>query len=182
MLDARYRQPLAPAATVAVVSTGFQVLVFLHVVCVIGGFGAVAYNALYMSLAQRRAGGGTGAILEVNGLVSGLAELLIYGAFVFGIGAVTQSNSQIKFSDAWVSAAFVVYLVDLGILHGWIKRHQRTYVETVRQLESPGVEPSERAAGMVRLVGLEKRIGFGWGAFNLLVVGAIYLMVFQPGG
>ena len=75
-------------------STGFKVLVFLHLVCVIGGFGAVAYNALYMNLAQRRAGGGTGAILEVNGLVSGLAELLIYAALLFGVGAVTASNSR----------------------------------------------------------------------------------------
>ena len=163
-------------------STGFKVLVFLHIVCVIGGFGAVAYNALYMSLAQRRAGGGTGAILEVNGLVSGLAELLIYAALLFGVGAVTASNSQIKFSDAWVSAAFAIYLVDLGILHGWIKRHQRSYTETVKRLETPGDQPADREAEAGRLLSLEKRIGFGWGAFNLLVVAAVYLMVFKPGG
>jgi hypothetical protein len=24
-------------------------------------------------------------------------------------------------------------------------------------------------------------VGFGWGAFNVLVIGAVYLMVFQPG-
>ncbi len=163
-------------------STGFKVLVFLHLVCVIGGFGAVAYNALYMNLAQRRAGGGTGAILEVNGLVSGLAELLIYAALLFGVGAVTASNSVIKFSDAWVSAAFAIYLVDLGILHGWIKRHQRSYAEIVKRLENPGDEPADREADVGRLLNLEKRVGFGWGAFNLLVVAAIYLMVFKPGG
>ena len=72
-------------------STGYQVLVMLHLLCVIGGFGAVAYNGLYVSLAQRRAGGaGSRAILEVNTLVSGLAELLIYAALVFGLGAVAM--------------------------------------------------------------------------------------------
>lgn len=62
-------------------STGYRILVMLHLLCVIGGFGAVAYNALYLSLAQRRPGAaGAGAILEVNTLVSGLAELLVVAA------------------------------------------------------------------------------------------------------
>ena len=37
-------------------STGYQILVMLHLLCVIGGFGAVSYNALYINLAQRRPG------------------------------------------------------------------------------------------------------------------------------
>jgi uncharacterized membrane protein len=164
------------------VNDGFQLLVTLHVLCIIGGFGALAYNALYLSLAQRRPGGGTSAILEVNGLVSGFAELLIYAALLFGIGAVTASHSTIKFSDAWVSAALGVYLAAVGILHGWIKRHQRLYADVVRRLEDPGAQGPSTDSDVARLKQLEKRIGFGWGAFNVLVVGAVYLMVFKPGG
>jgi len=164
------------------VSVGFKVLVVLHILCVMGGFGAVAYNALYMSLAQRRPGGGTGAIIEVNSQVSGFAEMLIYAALLFGVGAVTLSHSSIKFSDAWVSAAFAIYLVDVGILHGWIRRHQRQYSVVVRRLETPGAEGGQQPDDVARMKSLEKRVGFGWGAFNLLVVAAVYLMVFQPGG
>lgn len=163
-------------------SDGFKVLVLLHVLCVIGGFGALAYNALYLSLAQRRPGGGTSAILEVNKLVSGLAELLIYAALLFGIGAVTASRSTIKFSDAWVSAALAVYLVDVGILHGWIKRNQVAYADVVARLETPGAAPEAQQTDVVSLKQLEKRVAFGWGVFNLLVVGVVYLMIFQPGG
>ncbi len=162
-------------------SVGFKVVVVLHILCVMGGFGAVAYNALYMSLAQRRPGGGTGAIIEVNAQVSGFAEMLIYAALLFGVGAVTLSHSSIKFSDAWVSAAFAVYLVDVGILHGWIKRHQRQYAAVVRRLETPGAEAAAMSADVAKMKSLEKRVGFGWGAFNLLVVAAVYLMVFKPG-
>jgi hypothetical protein len=146
-----------------------------------GGFGAVAYNALYMSLAQRRPAGGTGAVIEVNSQVSGFAEMLIYAALLFGVGAVTLSHSSIKFSDAWVSGAFAIYLVDVGILHGWIKRHQRLYAEVVRRLERPGADGGAAAAEVAQMKSLEKRVGFGWGAFNLLVVAAVYLMVFKPG-
>jgi hypothetical protein len=171
---------VAEAATVASVSTGFKILVLLHVLCVIGGFGAVAYNGLYLSLAQRRQTG-TGAILEVNMLVSGLAELLIYSALVFGVGAVTASHSEFKFSQAWVSAAFGVYLADIAILHGWIRRYQRNYVAVVRRLEA--LEPGENAsrADVEALRSLERRVALGWAVFNLLVVGAVYLMVFKPG-
>jgi uncharacterized membrane protein len=154
----------------------------LHLLCVIGGFGAVAYNALYVSLAQRRPGAiGSTAILEVNTLVSGLAELLIYAALVFGIGAVTTSQSQVKFSQAWVSAAFAIYLVDIAILHGWIRRHQRHYVAVVRQVEEANIAPGTRPPELAMLAGLEKRVALGWGVFNLLVVVAVYLMVFKPG-
>jgi uncharacterized membrane protein len=161
--------------------TGFNILVMLHVLCVIGGFGALAYNGLYVSLAQRRPGGGTGAVLEINKLVSGLAEILVYAAFLFGIGAVASSHSQIKFGQAWVSAAFAVYVVDIGVLHGWIRPNQRRHAEVVDRLERPPVEGADRDADVASLRSWEKRVGLGWGVFNVLVVGAVYLMVFQPG-
>jgi hypothetical protein len=164
------------------VSAAFKVLVLLHVLCVIGGFGAVAYNGLYASLAQRRAGGGGSAVLEVNSLVSGFAELLIYAALLFGIGAVTVSQSRDKFSDAWISAAFAIYLVDIAILHGWVRPNQRRHAGLVRKLETSGAPAESVQADLAALRGYEKKVGFGWAAFNLLVVGAVYLMVFKPGG
>jgi hypothetical protein len=170
------------------VSTGFKILVALHLLCVIGGFGAVAYNALYLSLAQRRTAGGAAAILEVNLVVSGLAELLIYSALVFGIGAVTASNSVITFGDAWVSASFGIYLVDVGILHGWIKRHQRHYSALTNRIAAtaagapPGLPVAPSAREVAELRALERRISIGWGVFNVFVVVVVFLMIFKPGG
>jgi uncharacterized membrane protein len=154
----------------------------LHILCVIGGFGAVSYNGLYVNLAHRRSGTpGTSAVLEVNALVSGLAELLIYAALVFGVGAVTASQSTLKFSQAWVSAAFAVYLVDIAILHGWIRRYQRRYAAVARHVEAVPPAPGSRPPVLQELVDLERRVSLGWGVFNVLVVGAVYLMVFKPG-
>lgn len=161
--------------------TAFNVLVLLHVLCVVGGFGAVAYNGLYASLARRRSGGGASAVIDTNILVSGLAEMLIYAALLFGIGAVTASHSMVKFSDAWVSAAFAVYLVEIGILHGWIRRHQRSYSGLVRAMEEATGRQPASGSDVALLHRLEKRVVAGWGVFNLLVVGAVYLMVFRPG-
>jgi uncharacterized membrane protein len=169
-------------ATVASVSTGYQTLVMLHILCVIGGFGAVSYNGLYVNLAQRRAGApGTSAVVEVNTLVSGLAELLIYAALVFGVGAVTASQSTLKFSQAWLSAAFAVYLLDIAVLHGWIRRYQRRFATLAREVEDASPAPGSRPPQLQELAGLERRVSLGWGVFNVLVVGAVYLMVFKPG-
>ena len=245
--------------------TAFDILVLLHVLCVIGGFGAVAYSGLYTSLASRQPDGGTSAVLEVNRLISGLAEMLIYAALLFGIGAVAASHSTIKFSSPWVSAAFGVYLVDIALLHAWIRPSQRMYAGAVRRLEAPtgsypsmcgdcgecgkcdspsagedtskpgegrsassGAQPAQsgvvvaegqsnaptpspsptptpkptpkpspspspspspalsplqaRAKDVEDLRRYERRINVGWACFNLLVVGAVYLMVFKPGG
>jgi uncharacterized membrane protein len=117
--------------------TGFEVLVLLHVLCVIGGFGALMYNGLYLTLAQQRPGGGTSAVLDVNRLVSALGELLVYASFLFGIGAVAASGSSIRFGDPWVSAAIGVYVALVGILHGWLRPNQRRHAEVVHRLETP---------------------------------------------
>ena len=161
--------------------TGFHVLELLHVVCVIAGFGGLAFNALYMSLAQRRPTGGTSAVLEVNRMVSGLAEALIYAAVLFGIGAVGASHKHITFRDAWVEAALVVAVVDIGILHGWIRPNQRHYAEVVTALEKPAGAGVSRDEEVAALRSYEKKVGLGWGVFNVLVIGAVYLMTFQPG-
>jgi uncharacterized membrane protein len=163
------------------VGTGFKVLVFLHILCVIGGFGALGYNALYMNLAQRRTGGGTGAVIEVNRLVSGLAEMLVYAALLFGIGAVSASHRRIGFGDAWIAAALGVYLADIAVLHAWIRPHQRSYADVVGRLEAPADPAVSRESDVAALTKLEKQVSVGWAVFNLLVVGAVYLMVFQPG-
>ncbi|MGI8491711.1 MAG: hypothetical protein ACR2KC_02095 [Acidimicrobiales bacterium] len=152
--------------------TGYHLLVLAHVLCVIGGVGALAYRGLYLSLARRAAPEGTAGVVAVTAQVGTLGELLFYAAFIFGLAAVGDSHSVWKFSQAWVSAAFAVFFVEIGILHGWIRRNERAYRDAAAAA-SPNVSA---------LVGLERRIGLGWGAFNILIVVLVYLMVFKPGG
>ena len=54
------------------------------------------------------------------------------------------------------------------------------YAGLVAKLES-GADPETREKDVAELMGLEKRVGFGWGVFNALVIAAVYLMVFKPG-
>jgi len=160
------------------VSTGYKVLVLLHLVCVIAGFGGLAYNGLYLLLSRRRSG--AAAVLEMNRLVSSLAELLIYASFLFGIAAVGASRSHWKFSQAWVAAAFGLFLAIVALLHAWIRPNQHRYHSLVAKLSATPAGAAEQA-DLVRLEPLERRIAVGWGAFNVGVLVVIYLMVFKPG-
>lgn len=163
--------------------TTYRLLVLGHLLCVVGGFGTLAYNGLFLSLARRRGAAGVAA-LEVNQQVSGMAEMLVYGAFLFGIAAVAASSSRWSFDQAWVSAAFALFLVDVGILHGLIKRTQRDYRALATRLAMAsvgGAGSDPDPAEVERLGALERRASLGWGMFNLVVVAVMYLMVFKPG-
>ncbi|MDQ2724681.1 MAG: hypothetical protein M3Y36_04215 [Actinomycetota bacterium] len=162
-------------------SAGFRIFLLLHLLCVIGGFGGLAYNGLYLTLARRRTVGAA-SVVEVNRQVSGLAELLVYGALLFGIAAVGSSKSTYGFGQAWLVAALALYVVDLGVLHGWIRRHQRRYASiTGALMVATNTPPSAEPPEIAELVSLDKRIAAGWGVFNIVVLIVLYLMVFTPG-
>lgn len=158
--------------------TGYHVLVLAHLICVIGGFGFLAYSGL--TLTAGRARGAALGTLEVTLQVGGLAELLVYGAFIFGVAAVATSGGSEKFSQAWVSAGLALYLVAIGVLHGVIRRSQREYLRLARRvaaIQGPVLGTPEEVP---RIEALEKRMVAGWGIFNLVVVAVVALMVFRP--
>jgi hypothetical protein len=163
-------------------STGFRILLLLHLLCVIGGFGAVAYNGLYLALGRQQKVG-AGPVLAANTQVSSLGELLIYGAALFGIAAAGSSHGADKFSQAWLIAALALYVVLLGILHGWIRPRRRRYDNvTVALAAATRTAPQAQAPDIAELAHLDRQIQAGWGVFNIIVVATLVLMVFRPGG
>jgi uncharacterized membrane protein len=160
--------------------TGYQVLVLLHLLCVIGGFGFLAYNGLHLSLSRRRGGALSSGALAVNRELSQFAELLVVATFVFGIAAVGSSDKVYSFSQGWVIAAIILWLVEMGLLHGFIRPRQRRYQEVSEQTAkiTPGRGAPPEVAELDRL---ERIIGVGWGGFNVVMVVVLYLMVFKPG-
>jgi hypothetical protein len=160
------------------VGTGYNLLLTLHLICVIGGFGFLAYSGLTLLVGRRR--GAAIGTLEVTMQVSVLAELLVYGAFVFGVAAVGSSQAW-GFGQTWVSLALALFVVDIGILHAVIRRSQRQYLSLARTLASVAAPSPTRPPEVDRIEGLEKRIALGWGLFNTVAVIVVFLMVFQPG-
>jgi len=159
----------------------FHLLVLFHVICAVGGFGGLAYQAFVLDMARRRGDAATAGVLGVYGQVSQVAEALVYGAGLFGIAAIGVGGHHAYFDRAWVFAAVAVFVVMIGVLHGMVLPAQRRYRAALLELSQlPAMAPPARPPQMAEMDGLQRRIGAGMGVFNLCLLGALYLMVFRP--
>ena len=163
------------------VSVLFQSFVLLHIICAIGGFGALVHRSLVLDLARRRGDAAAAGVLAVYGQISQIGEVLVYGVLVFGLAAVAAAPSGISFSKPWVGAALAVYIVMVGVLQGLVRPSERRYRRTMLELaQTPAMPPPKRPPQLAELDRLYRRIGAGMGIFNVCLIGALYLMVFRP--
>jgi len=158
----------------------FQVLLFAHIACAVGGFGGLAYRALGLDFARRRGQAATAGVLDVYGQVSVVAEALVYGVVVLGFATLAAAHGS-EFHRPWVPVAVAVYVIMLGLLHGVVKPAEKRYRQTLLALaQAPAEAPPARPPQLAVLDSLYRRIGAGMGGFNLLLLVALYLMVFKP--
>ncbi|MDQ6617949.1 MAG: DUF2269 family protein [Actinomycetota bacterium] len=157
----------------------YRLLLLLHILCVVLGFGAVSFNGLYRVRARQRGGEAELVLLEENAYVTRTAEFLIYGVFVFGILVALTSKKAWEFSQSWLSVAMLLYLIEIGVVHGVIHRSERQYKTLLGQVNAAG--PGGRPPEVTQLEQLEKRIRMAWNGFNLVFLVILYLMVFTPG-
>jgi uncharacterized membrane protein len=174
--------------------TSYNVVLLLHILTAIVGFGAVFLNALYGRAAERRKGVEGLAIAEVNYDVSLMAGYFIYAVPVFGILLVLMSDKFYEFSQVWISLSFVVYIVGLGLSHGVLRPNVKKMHALMRELvamppgssTSPaGLPPTGVAGGRPPQVDeIEQRartVGATGAILNLLLIVILYLMVWKPG-
>ena len=172
------------AGTVAAMGTGltgglYRLLLLLHILCAMVGFGTVSFTGMRRARARQRATDGKRVLLEEDFYVNRNAEFLMYGVLVFGILVALTSKSAWKFDQSWLSVAILLYIVDIGVLHMVIHRSERMYQALLDQVN--GGAASGRVAGVTELEQLERRISLAWGGFNAILLVILYLMVFTPG-
>jgi len=159
----------------------YKFCVLFHVICVVGGFGAIVYRSFVLDLARRRGYAAAAGALAVFGQVAQVGEFLLYGAGVFGVLAAATGGSQTSFARPWVSAALGVFVLMVGALHGLVRPAERRYRAALLELaQTPAMAPPARPPQLAELDRLYRRIGAGMGVFNVLLLGALYLMVFKP--
>ncbi|MDY7103264.1 MAG: hypothetical protein S0880_18940 [Actinomycetota bacterium] len=152
-------------------STLYNLVLLLHILAAIVGFGGIALNSIYLARARALPGQQGHAVLEANSFVtSKVSEMAIYATFLFGIVLIIVSDGAIEFSEGWISAAFAVMIIMVGVIHGMIR-------PATRQL----IELSGSGSGTGEAGGLERRVTIGTAVLNVLLVIALALMIWQPG-
>jgi len=154
----------------------YEAWLFLHVACVIIGYGGLALDLLYTNQLRRFSGAEAQAVARANWSASHkFAEWFLYGVPVFGI--LVALDADISLGDPWLSASFLVYLLSLGVLHGLVNPARRQALVLLGELAG-GRGRQAQAAELARL---GRMMSLGQTLFSLFGLIALALMIWQPG-
>lgn len=173
-------------------STVYKLVLWLHILTAIIGFGTVFLNGVYAQFAKDRPGPGGLAISEaVQHLAYNWAEWFIYLVFIFGVVLVPLSDGAIGFDEVWISLSMGLFILALVISHGLHKPNLKKMLVLQRELVSMGPPPDAVSAGeatgpkgpppqAVELEERGKRAAMYGASLNLLVLVILGLMIWKP--
>ena len=140
----------------AVRDDAYNLFLLLHIVAAVVAFGPAVRHAVEGG--RSAAGDGAASDVQYTRLFSlgGLAAV-----FVTGIIMILLSDEVIEFSDAWISLSFLVWIAIGGVLSALVLKGQRM----VAAGDGEG----------------RRKVVLGSQITTLLVVVAVYLMVYKPG-
>ncbi len=166
-------------------SATYKVMLVLHLLSVIIGFGTVFLAGVYGAKAKARQGEGGLAISEAAYDVNtNWAEWFIYAVPITGIILILVSDDVWKFSQEWISFSLLLYIVSLGIVHGAHLPNIRRMNALMGELVA-GPPPGQGGSGpppqVAELEQRGKRAAVLGGILNLLLIVLVVLMVFKPG-
>lgn len=147
-------------------SFAYKLLLFLHLLSVVIGFGGYMLNGLFGRQAAKQTDEGGKAINGAFLQVSKVSQYAMYGVLIFGIGLIgaAKKGAGLSFSTPWVGPAILVWVLMVGVLHGLILPAQ-----------------TKLAGGDGDRASLTQRLSMSIGIMNLLLVVALVLMVWEPG-
>ncbi len=164
----------------------YNVLLVLHILAVVAGFGGLVLNGFYGAQARQRRGTEGLAVAQANLFVTkSVAHPFVYFVFVTGILLVVTSDGTWSFGDLWVSLSMGIYVLAMGLSHGLMLPTVTRMTALMQELTEAGPPPPQGATGgpPPQAVELEQRgrtVAAVGAALNLLLVAILALMVWKP--
>jgi uncharacterized membrane protein len=149
----------------------YNVVLVLHILAAIIGFGGMFIAGFYGNESRRLPGAEGLVVAQATLKVSGqVPTVAVCAVPILGILLILMSDDVWQFSQAWISLSFLLYFVLMGLATG-------LQVPTLRKLVAL------RAAGgnATEVEALGKKAAMVGGIVNLLWVATLALMVFKPG-
>jgi uncharacterized membrane protein len=159
----------------------YKVVLVLHILAAIVGFGAVFLNGVYASEMKRRKGPEALAIYEANWRVSKIGEYMIYAVPLLGIALVGMSDKEFEFSQTWVWLALVLYVVALSISHAVLLPSVKRIGVLMREMVAAGPPTGGPPPQVAEMEGLGKKAAAAGATLNIMLIVILSLMVFKPG-
>jgi hypothetical protein len=162
----------------------YKIVLTLHILCAIVGFGAVFLNGIYGAQSKARTGPEGLAIAQANLLVSKVGEYFIYAVFLLGIALVLIGDPVISFGQTWVWLAMTLYAIGIVLSHGVLLPRVHKLIALATELNSMGPPPAGASGPPSQVVEMEeigKQVGIAGATLNLILIAVLTLMVFKPG-
>ena len=151
----------------------YNLVLVLHILAVIIGFGGMFIAGFYGNEAARRPGREGLAVAETTLKVTGTIPTVAVSAVpILGILLVLMSDDFWKFSEAWISLSFLLYIVLIGLATG-------IQVPAIRKMVA--LRSGTEGAQSMEMQALGKKAAAVGAIVNLLWVVILFLMVFKPG-
>ncbi len=151
----------------------YNLVLVLHILAVIIGFGGMFIAGFYGAESAKRPGAEGLAIAETTMRVTSLAPTMaVYTVPILGILLILLSDDTWKFSEAWISLSFLLYFVLIALAVAVQVPNIRKMIALRSGSEGVQATEVERRARTASIVG---------GIVNLLWVVILFLMVFKPG-
>jgi uncharacterized membrane protein len=163
----------------------YKFLLVLHLLAAIVGFGPTVLAAVFGAKAKARGGREGQAIAETTyDVMHDVAEWIIYAVPILGILLVLTSDDAWKFSDAWISFSFLLYIAALGIVHALHFPNIKRMNLLMAELNTGTGPPGSGGGPPPQVAELEQRgkkaAGLGM-LLNVMLVIIVFLMVWKPG-
>jgi Predicted integral membrane protein (DUF2269) len=154
----------------------YQIILLLHILAAIVGVGGVITHGFYNAKAFRGPARTAGDILSATRGVTNYAHYGIYALLPLGIILIAVSDKAYTMADPWVSASFVVWFLMVGAAHGAVRPAVATLAGRASALSPDTVLSTDPDA-----VAASKKLMIGEAATQLLLLVALFLMVWKPG-
>ena len=151
----------------------YQLVLVLHILAAIIGFGGMFIAGFYGNESRKLPGREGLAVAETTLTVTGrIPTVGVCAVPILGILLILLSDDGWKFSEAWVSLSFSLYIVLMGLATG-------LQVPTIRKMVA--LRAAADGGSPAELQAMGKKVATVGGVVNLLWVVILFLMVFKPG-
>jgi uncharacterized membrane protein len=151
----------------------YKLVLVLHILAVVIGFGGMFIAGFYGNEARKRPGPEGLAVAETTLKVTSVIPTIgVCAAPILGLLLVFMSDDTWKFSEAWVSLSFLLYFVLMGLATG-VQVPAIRKIVALRAGAQGGMTPEMEALG--------KKAATVGAVVNVLWVVVLALMVFKPG-
>jgi uncharacterized membrane protein len=166
-------------------SGAYKLVLLLHLLTVVAGFGPTLLAPAFAAQARSRRGKDGVAVFDATYTVlSTYATWIVYAVPVFGILLVMLADPPWSFSQAWISLSFLLYIISLGVAHALHQPNLRKMGELMAQV-AEGPPPGAAAGGpppqVAEIESRGQRAGLFGAVLNVLFLLILILMIWKPG-